>query len=137
MTRPLERPRIFIPCGHQNAQSIGQYMRPGGRAQYSSTLGTAMNRSGSIVSVASCVEVTSHTVNGTIITHVQINGSDVFLSTSQTITGVGSFSWSDTQDRGIDTFSVDDLIMVKVLRESGMPSYNWFPVIVVEVELDD
>jgi hypothetical protein len=50
--------------------------------------------------------------NGTVETKVYVNAVEVFSSTSPTITGAGQTVWSDTQDRGVDTFAVDDVITV-------------------------
>jgi len=126
--------RMLLCASHQDGQTGGSsvYLRPAGRPTYTSTFGTKMVQSGSIVGIALCAECTIFGTDGDVIARVEINGSSVFTVTKG-ITGTGKFTAVATQAAGIDVFSSGDLLEI---GWQSAATNTCLPLVVVELEFD-
>jgi len=85
------------------------------------------------------MKITSHATNGTVTIEVHWiepgSGAAVVktTSTSPTITGNGTYSWSMTQDPGIDTVTYAGIAVYAKL-DSG--SFTFKPIASVELDFD-
>jgi hypothetical protein len=94
-----------------------------------------VGRPGAVVGLAACIDVTVHNTDAVVDAILRINNSDTFIISSPTITGTGKVTWSNTQERNIDTFSAADVVQLLVETTSG--SINFIPEVAAELEFDN
>ena len=130
--------RQAIVASHQDNQ-VGPgstvYLRPAGRANYSSTRGTMMIRHGSIVGIGLCVDCVGILSTADVHLYVEKNGTTVY-SVALHLTGTGKAVAVDTQAAGIDTFDAGDMIALSY-DPSTSDVVTTLPLGIVELEFGD
>ena len=121
-------PRAIVYFGERqtNGAQYRFYLQSSGKVVLSGgDLGYTMPRSGSIIGVATAVNVLWVYGNsaGKVEAEVRKNNSEVFTSVSDTIDGGGLHQWNDTQSSGTDTFSAGDTIDVSIAPNTS-PIFN-------------
>ncbi len=126
---------MTIHAGRQGTTSNSQYLRSAGRTDFGPSFGTPMMRSGSIVGLSLCADIIV-TVAGTLTIDVRVNNTVVLSILSGTLSSNQILKLTTTQDRGIDTFAVDDLIQLFATHSGGISNFSYQPVAFVELEFD-
>ena len=142
--------RDILQCGHQAYMSEINYsvppngtLRPAGRPDFANDWVTTYVRDGSVVGSSCCVQIQNHTSNGTI--NVRVREYDPSTGTwstlqeitSPTITGNGVFKWGETQTAGTGSFSADKPLVVEIKQNGLSKTFEYRPIIIVELELDE
>ena len=109
--------RMLLVAGHQTAQrnvagGFPAFQRPAGRPTYTSTFGTKMILSGSLVGLAICAECTVWQTTQDAVGHLFVDNSEV-LTVSVSVTGTGKFTAATTQKIGTDVFDKGALLAIK------------------------
>ena len=103
----------YFDGGKSGASPGDRYLDFNNGTEMSATIGYRMPFDGSVTAVSAQFNVSVFTASGPFEIQVRINGSEVF-SASMTISSTGNMGMTNSQARGIDTFSAGDVLTLFV-----------------------
>ena len=130
----IEGDKLLLEFGHAT-RTTSQWLKVGGQITSSTTIGYAMPRAGSIVSVSCMFYVYSHSDTGTLRADIYHEGVVDYATGNESIAADGTYSVQIDQARGVDTFAAGDIISCQAVKVGG--TFTYHPFVVVEVVFDD